>query len=70
VRLRMRPVRPRARRSAAAETIGEASRFRLGIRGGVVLNIMKEELPEERKSRFCAFLLGALAAGALLLTLA
>ncbi|HWL80917.1 MAG TPA: hypothetical protein VNR89_08190 [Roseomonas sp.] len=66
----MRPVRPRARRSAAAETIGEASRFRLGIRGGVVLNIMKEELPEERKSRFCAFLLGALAAGALLLTLA
>jgi hypothetical protein len=39
------------------------------LAGGVVLNVMKEELPEERKSRFDAFLLGALAYGALLLTL-
>lgn len=30
------------------------------LAGGVILNILKEELPEERKSRFSAFLLGAL----------
>ncbi|MDJ0386973.1 hypothetical protein QMO56_02510 [Roseomonas sp. E05] len=39
------------------------------LAGGVVLNVMKEELPEERKSRFNAFLLGVVAYGALLLVL-
>ncbi|WP_180381094.1 MULTISPECIES: hypothetical protein [Fischerella] len=29
------------------------------LAGGVILNILKEELPEERKSRFWAFALGA-----------
>jgi len=29
------------------------------LAGGVVLNVLKEELPEERESRFWAFLLGA-----------
>lgn len=29
------------------------------LAGGVILNVMKEELPEERRSRFSAFLLGA-----------
>lgn len=29
------------------------------LAGGVVLNILKEELPEERESRYSAFLLGA-----------
>lgn len=29
------------------------------VGGGVVLNVLKEELPEERKSRFWAFALGA-----------
>ena len=38
------------------------------LAGGVVLNVLKEELPEERKSRFSAFLLGTgLYAGLLLL---
>lgn len=35
--------------------------------GGIVLNVLKEELPEERESRFGAFLAGAAAYGALLL---
>jgi hypothetical protein len=39
------------------------------LAGGVVLNVMKEELPEERKSRFGAFLFGAIAYGTLLLAL-
>lgn len=30
------------------------------IAGGVVLNVLKEELPEERESRFGAFLLGSM----------
>jgi zinc transporter ZupT len=30
------------------------------VAGGVVLNVLKEELPEERESRFWAFALGAL----------
>ena len=30
------------------------------VAGGVVLNVMKEELPEDRKSRFAPFALGAL----------
>jgi hypothetical protein len=37
------------------------------LAGGVVMNVLKEELPEERESRFWAFLLGAgLYAGVLL----
>jgi hypothetical protein len=28
------------------------------LAGGVILNILKEELPEERKSRFSVFVLG------------
>ncbi|HYD76496.1 hypothetical protein [Ramlibacter sp.] len=46
----------------------------LGIRlmiallaGGVIMNVLKEELPEERQSRFWAFLVGATAYGAILL---
>lgn len=39
------------------------------IGGGVVLNVMKEELPEERKSRFWAFALGASLYATLLLFL-
>jgi hypothetical protein len=37
------------------------------LAGGVILNILKEELPEERKSRFSAFVLGALGYTAVLL---
>ncbi len=29
------------------------------LAGGVIMNVLKEELPEERESRFCAFALGA-----------
>jgi zinc transporter ZupT len=29
------------------------------LAGGVILNVLKEELPEERQSRFWAFTLGA-----------
>jgi len=29
------------------------------LAGGVVMNVLKEELPEERESRFWAFVLGA-----------
>jgi hypothetical protein len=39
------------------------------LAGGVIMNVLKEELPEERKSRFWAFALGALAYAAILLTL-
>lgn len=39
------------------------------LAGGVVLNVLKEELPEERQSRFSAFLLGAAAYSFLLLLL-
>jgi hypothetical protein len=39
------------------------------LAGGVVLNILKEELPEERESRFWAFALGAFGYAALLLAL-
>lgn len=35
--------------------------------GGIVLNVLKEELPEERESRFGAFLAGAVAYASLLL---
>lgn len=37
------------------------------LAGGVILNILKEELPAERQSRFWAFALGAAAYGVLLL---
>lgn len=37
------------------------------LAGGVILNVMKEELPEERKSRFVPFLAGAVAFSALAL---
>lgn len=39
------------------------------IGGGVVLNVLKEELPEQRKSRYWAFLLGAGSYAILLLSL-
>ena len=39
------------------------------IAGGVLLNVLKEELPDERKSRYWAFGLGAAAYAALLLAL-
>lgn len=39
------------------------------LAGGIILNILKEELPEERKSRFWAFALGAGAYSVLLLAL-
>ena len=35
--------------------------------GGVIMNVLKEELPEERQSRFWAFAVGATAYAALLL---
>lgn len=39
------------------------------LAGGVVLNVLKEELPRERKSRFWAFALGAVTYALLLLAL-
>jgi hypothetical protein len=39
------------------------------LAGGVILNVLKEELPEERQSRFWAFALGAGIYAVLLLTL-
>ncbi|AKQ46276.1 membrane protein [Rufibacter radiotolerans] len=39
------------------------------LAGGVVLNVLKEELPEERESRFSAFLIGATTYSLLLLLL-
>ena len=39
------------------------------IGGGIVLNVLKEELPERRKSRYWAFLLGATLYAILLLSL-
>ena len=37
------------------------------LAGGIVLNVLKEELPEERESRFSAFAIGAMAYAAILL---
>lgn len=37
------------------------------LAGSVVLNVLKEELPEDRQSRFGPFLLGAVVYAALLL---
>lgn len=39
------------------------------LTGGIILNVLKEELPEDRESRFSAFALGAFGYTALLLTL-
>jgi hypothetical protein len=39
------------------------------IGGGVILNVLKEELPEERESRYWAFALGAILYATLLLSL-
>ena len=39
------------------------------IGGGVILNVLKEELPEKRKSRYWAFILGAGAYSILLLSI-
>jgi hypothetical protein len=37
------------------------------VAGGIILNVLKEELPEQRQSRFGAFMLGAVLYSALLL---
>ena len=52
-----------------ASEIGEAALAALFafLAGGVMLNVLKEELPEERKSRFWAFALGSGSYAALLL---
>ncbi|MBF9252342.1 hypothetical protein I2I11_03465 [Pontibacter sp. 172403-2] len=39
------------------------------IAGGIILNVLKEELPEERESRYWAFALGAAAYAILLLSI-
>ena len=39
------------------------------LAGGVIMNMLKEELPEERESRFWAFALGAALYTAVLLAL-
>jgi hypothetical protein len=39
------------------------------LAGGVIMNVLKEELPEERESRYWAFALGAALYSAILLTL-
>jgi hypothetical protein len=39
------------------------------LAGGVILNVLKEEVPTERRSRFWAFALGMAGYAALLLTL-
>ncbi len=50
--------------TVSALVIGSLFAF---LAGGVILNVLKEELPEERQSRFVPFLAGALAYSALLL---
>ena len=39
------------------------------LAGGVIMSFLKEELPEERESSFCAFALGATLYAVLLLAL-
>lgn len=39
------------------------------LAGGIVLNVLKEELPKERESRFSAFVLGSVGYAALLIAL-
>lgn len=55
-------------RAAAIHAGGLALLFAF-LAGGVVLNVLKEELPEERQSRFWAFALGAAGYAAVLLLL-
>ena len=55
--LRFLDVRPRSRWLAAAGGVSVAYVFVLA--GGVMLNVLKEELPEECQSRFWAFAFGA-----------
>lgn len=43
--------------------------FEAALAGAILLNVLKEELPEARKSRFTAFLAGAVGYGFLLLLL-
>lgn len=55
-----------------ASAVGELSPVTLAVTlailsGGVVVNVLKEELPEDRKSRFYAFAVGAAAYSAVLL---
>ncbi|MFC0679841.1 hypothetical protein ACFFGH_18540 [Lysobacter korlensis] len=54
-----------------ATDLGEATVATLTafLGGGVVLNVLKEELPEERKSRYVPFVLGAAIYTALLMAL-
>ncbi len=54
-----------------AGEISEATRFVIlaVVAGGVILNVLKEELPEERESRFWAFAVGAGAYAVLLVAL-
>jgi len=56
----------------AVGRLSESSEAALAVRfaflaGGVVMNVLKEELPEERESRFWAFALGATLYSAVLL---
>lgn len=58
----------------AAGEVTELSNFAIGavlafLGGGVILNAMKEELPEERESRFWAFAAGAAVYAAILFLL-
>lgn len=52
--------------TARVPEVGVASLFAF-LAGGVVLNVLKEELPEERQSRFLPFLFGGLGCAVLLL---
>jgi hypothetical protein len=57
--------------AAATEVHEAAVGLAIAFLGGaVILNVLKEELPEERESRFGAFALGAAAYGGLLLVAA
>ena len=51
--------------------LGDGSALRLAatafLAGGVILNVLKEELPEERKSRIAPFFIGAFGYAAILL---
>jgi hypothetical protein len=52
--------------SGSAPGAGFATMFAF-LAGGIILNVLKEELPEERESRFSAFTAGTAAYAALLL---
>lgn len=52
--------------AATLSALAVASLFAF-LAGGIVLNVLKEELPEERESRFWAFAVGAAGYAALLL---